>query len=113
MVNYFAHYHYTILALPDINEIFDIDKEVQEVNMNLDENNVDNILDFILDAKKYVGHMWEVLDDDALAPEKTLEAERVKYFLLPASWSYISSICKLFSMEQWNDANEVVLHSPQ
>ncbi|CAG8717728.1 20201_t:CDS:1, partial [Gigaspora rosea] len=48
---------YTMSALPNINVIFNIDEEVQEIDMDLDENNVDNILDFILDATEGVGHM--------------------------------------------------------
>ncbi|KAF0488369.1 hypothetical protein F8M41_022304 [Gigaspora margarita] len=69
-------------VLSNINKIFDIDKKVQEIDMDLDENNVDNILNFILDVTEGVGYMWEVVNDDASAPEKMLKAERMKTFSL-------------------------------
>src|SRR5689334_645265 len=72
-----------MLMTSDINEIFDIDEEVQEIDMDLDDDNVDDMLDSMLDATDGVGHIWEVVDDDKLTPEGSLMTERVKTFTLP------------------------------
>ncbi|CAG8784550.1 13733_t:CDS:2 [Cetraspora pellucida] len=53
----------------DINKFFDLDKEIQEIDMDLDDNNID----------------YEAVDDNNLVLEETLNTERVKTFLFPES----------------------------
>ncbi|CAG8828522.1 21827_t:CDS:1, partial [Cetraspora pellucida] len=47
---------YFMLTSPDINEIFNIDEKIQEIDTGLDDDNVNNVLDSILDATDGVGH---------------------------------------------------------
>src|SRR2546423_1638056 len=64
---------------PNINAIFNIDEEVEEVDMDLSDNDID----FILDATDGVGHVWEGVEDDNTMSEETSETERMKTHLLP------------------------------
>ncbi|CAG8822692.1 21918_t:CDS:1, partial [Cetraspora pellucida] len=44
-------------TLSDINNFFDLDEEIQEINMDLDDDNIDYILNSILDMTDRVGHI--------------------------------------------------------
>ena len=61
------------MSIPsDINAFFDIDdidKEINEVDMDVNDSNIDNMLDSVLDATNDVGHIWEEVDDDNTIPE--------------------------------------------
>ncbi|CAG8538824.1 16229_t:CDS:2 [Cetraspora pellucida] len=73
-----------MLTPPNINKFFDLDEEIQESDMNLNDNNID----------------YEVVDDNNLISEKTLNTEKVKIFLLSES-DYITWIKSLEKQTEW------------
>ncbi|RIB04219.1 hypothetical protein C2G38_2222975 [Gigaspora rosea] len=79
----FYLYYHVNASCPDINTIFDIYEEVEEIDIDVSENDMDITLDSILDATDSVGHMWEAVEDDKMVPEGLLESERVKTYSLP------------------------------
>lgn len=64
---------------PDINAIFDIDEENDEVNMDISDSDIDNMLDSILDATNGVDHTWEEVEGD----DTISESKRFKTYSLP------------------------------
>lgn len=72
-----------MLILLDIDAIFDIEEEVDEVDMGVSNSDVDNILDSILDATDGVGHTWESVEDDNLIPEDMPDKDQFKIYSFP------------------------------
>ena len=69
---------------PDINSIFDINENVDELGKEIDMDISDDDIDFILDATDGVGHVWEgVEDDDNTMSEGSNEAKRMKTYHIP------------------------------
>src|ERR1044071_5899446 len=65
-----------MLIPSDINTIFDIDKKVDKVDMEICDSDVDSILD----ATDGVGQTWEVVKDDNTISEGMSEIERFKTY---------------------------------
>ncbi|KAF0428721.1 hypothetical protein F8M41_005831 [Gigaspora margarita] len=72
-----------MLVPPDINTIFDIHEEAEEMDTDLSQADMDNVFDTILNATDGIGHEWELIEDDNVASERTSEPERVKSYSLP------------------------------
>src|SRR3989337_1706944 len=88
----------------DIDAIFDIEEEVDEVDMDVSNSDVDNILDSILDATDGVGHTWESMEDDNLIPEDMSDKDQFKTYSFPVEeymdWIKVLKrrVCAMFVM---------------
>ncbi|KAF0424052.1 hypothetical protein F8M41_006637 [Gigaspora margarita] len=58
-----------MLVPPDINTIFDIHEETEEIDTDLSKVDMDNLFDMILNATDSIDHEWELIEDDNMASE--------------------------------------------
>lgn len=68
---------------PNINSIFDINEEVEEIGKEIDMDISEDDIDLILDATDGVGHEWEGVEDDDTISEGSKEAKRMKTHQIP------------------------------